>query len=88
MLVGVWCECGACGYAAGEACNLYVSSHIPRQPHYLTLQTFRGTATEADPASISPCDLPETYGSYFLWVLMGVNAQRSGYGAVKYATSM
>ena len=23
-MVGVWCECGACGHAAGEACNLYV----------------------------------------------------------------
>ena len=31
-MVGVWCERGAHGQDAGEACNLYVSSHIPRQP--------------------------------------------------------
>ena len=42
-----------------------------------------GVATDADAASTSPCDLPETYGHKLLWVLMGVNAQRSGYGAVK-----
>ena len=32
-MVGVWCERGAYGQDGGEACNLYVSSHIPRQPH-------------------------------------------------------
>ena len=37
-----------------------------------------GVATGANPATISPCNLPETYGHKLLWALMGVNAQRSG----------
>ena len=37
-----------------------------------------GVATGANPATISSCNLPETYGHKFLWALMGVNAQRSG----------
>ena len=69
-----------------EACNLYVSRPVATsQGNPITsLSRPLGVATEADPASISPCDLPETYGSYILWVLMGVNVQRSEteYGAV------
>ena len=37
-----------------------------------------GVATGANPATISPCNLPETYGHKLLWALMGVNAQHSG----------
>ena len=47
-----------------------------------------GVATDADPAHMSPYDLPKTYGHKLLWVLMGVNAQRCGYGAVKSAPIM
>ena len=79
-MVGVWCEHGARGQDAGEACNLYVSSQLvaTSQGNPITsLSKPLGSATDANPAHISPYDLPETYGHKLLWVLMGVNAQRS-----------
>ena len=51
-MVGVWCEHGARGQDAGEACNLYMSSHIPRQP-----QVAKAPPRRAREASWSSQDL-------------------------------